>query len=423
MGATAGDYRRPLVLAEVDLRAGPGGGSPALGSARGRVAASCGGRSYSDGVDELGRPERRIWQDVAIVAVVLAEAVLLVVLSDSVGDLWRAGLMALLGVALLWRHRHWHWLLPVVIAAYAACSSLTILVVGVYAFATRSQSRLRTVLVGVLAILASATSLLYMEQSAALTGTLAAALIVTAAVATGMYTGTRRMLLAQLQQRAEQAESGQAVAQEQARRAERTRIAREMHDIVAHKISLVAMHAGALEVNPNLERSQVQESAGLIRETATTALSELREVLGVLRSDGEEAPLAPQPTWEDVRKLVTTSQDAGITVELFDFIDDPVPGQLARTAFRVVQEGLTNIHKHARHTKARVALIGEPGTELVIEVSNVLPKGFTTDLPGARMGLSGIETRVTHAGGTITSGPTDDGRFEVRAVIPWPTTT
>ena len=110
-------------------------------------------------------------------------------------------------------------------------------------------------------------------------------------------------------------------------------------------------------------------------------------------------------------------------MDLFDFIDDEVPDPLARTAYRVVQEGLTNIHKHALHTKARVALIGEPGTELVIEVSNVLPKGFTTDLPGARMGLSGIETRVTHAGGTITSGPTDDGRFEVRAVIPWPTTT
>ena len=141
----------------------------------------------------------------------------------------------------------------------------------------------------------------------------------------------------------------------------------------------------------------------------------------MLRGDGDEAPLAPQPTWEDVRALVSGSRDAGITVELFDFIDDPVPDALARTAYRVVQEGLTNIHKHARHTSSRVALIGEPGTELVIEVSNVLPQGFTSDLPGARMGLSGIETRVLHAGGTIASGPTDDGRFEVRAVIPWPT--
>ena len=230
-------------------------------------------------------------------------------------------------------------------------------------------------------------------------------------------------LLAELRERAEQAESGRAAAEEQARRAERTRIAREMHDIVAHKISLVALQAGALEVNPGADREQVQQSAALIRGTATTALSELREVLGVLRGDEDQAPLAPQPTWDDVRRLVTTSQEAGVSVDLFDFIDDPVPDPLARTAYRVVQEGLTNIHKHAMHTRARVALIGEPGTDLVIEVSNVLPKGFTTDLPGARMGLSGIETRVTHAGGSITSGPTDDGRFEVRAVIPWPTAT
>lgn len=373
-------------------------------------------------MDELGRPVRRTWQDLLVLAVVLVEAVLTVLTSSTFVGWWHGGLMALLGAALLWRHRHWRWLLPVVIAANAVTSSLALLVIAVYCFATRSQSRLHTVLVGVLAVSASATSLLHLDRPLALMGMGASALVVVAAVATGMYTSTRRILLAQLQQRAEQAESGRAAAQEQARRAERTRIAREMHDIVAHKISLVAMHAGALEVNPNLERAQVQDSAGLIRETATTALSELREVLGVLRDD-EEAPLTPQPTWDDVRTLVTASQGAGITIELFDFIDDPVPDQLARTAYRVVQEGLTNIHKHARHTRARVALIGEPGTELVVEVSNVLPKGFTTDLPGARMGLSGIETRVTHAGGAITSGPTDDGRFEVRAVIPWPTTT
>src|SRR5699024_10606453 len=83
------------------------------------------------------------------------------------------------------------------------------------------------------------------------------------------------------------------------------------------------------------------------------------------------------------RRLVTTSQEAGVAVDLFDFIDDEVPDPLARTAYHVVQEGLTNIHKHALHTKARVALIGEPGTELVIEVSTVLPKGSTTEHPGA----------------------------------------
>lgn len=377
-------------------------------------------------MDELGAPRRQRWQEVLLLAVVVAEVTAGVVLATSSVELWRAGLTLVLGGALLLRHRHWHWLLPALLVLNAAAMSLSVLIIVVYCFATRSHNRLLTLLIAVLAVASGAVSSLFWTGAGlymGLTGLVVSTLIVAASAATGMYTSARRALLSQLQQRAEQAESGRAVAEEQARRAERTRIAREMHDIVAHKISLVALQAGALEVNPNLERSQVQQSAGLIRQTATTALSELREVLGVLRGVGEEAPLAPQPTWEDVRRLVVTSQEAGISVDLFDFIDDPVPDQLARTAYRVVQEGLTNIHKHALHTKARVALIGEPGTELVIEVSNVLPKGFTTDLPGARMGLSGIETRVTHAGGTIASGPTDDGRFEVRAVIPWPMAT
>lgn len=375
---------------------------------------------------EQGAPRWQRAQDIALLVAVLAEVVLAVVFAAGTVDLLRAGLALVLGGALLLRRRWWQWLLPTVLLLNAFALSFVVLVVVTYSYATRSQHRLLTALFVLLAILTGTLpSLLLpdMPRSATITGVIVITLAVIASAAMGMYTSARRALLAQLQQRAEQAESGRASAEEQARRAERTRIAREMHDIVAHKISLVAMHAGALEVNPGLDREQVQQSASLIRQTAATALSELREVLGVLRSDDEEAPLAPQPTWEDVRRLVVTSQQAGVSVDLFDFIDDPVPDPLARTAYRVVQEGLTNIHKHALHTRARVALIGEPGNELVIEVSNVLPKGFTTDLPGARMGLSGIETRVTHAGGTITSGPTDDGRFEVRAVIPWPTAT
>lgn len=383
-------------------------------------------RHYSDHVDELGAPKRYRWQEVLVPAVVTAEGILQGVLATSPTELWRPALVIALGAALLLRHRHWRWLLPLLLLINTAAMAVTVLIIVTYAYATRSHNRLLILAFVVLAVITGALpSLLWMSVGPwfGITGLVVVTLVVTASAASGMYTSTRRALLSQLQQRAEQAESGRTVAEEQARRAERTRIAREMHDIVAHKISLVALQAGALEVNPKLERGQVQQSAALIRQTATTALSELREVLGVLRGDGEEAPLAPQPTWEDVRRLVITSQHAGIAVDLFDFIDDPVPDPLARTAYRVVQEGLTNIHKHALHTKARVALIGEPGTELVIEVSNVLPKGFTTDLPGARMGLSGIETRVTHAGGTIASGPTDDGRFEVRAVVPWPTAT
>lgn len=401
--------------AAIDHRCGP--------SVEGRPWAEP-ARGYSDRVDDLGLPVRRRWQEALILLAVAADSVFLGLIAD--GDPWLIAQTvgtALLGAALLARHRHWRWLLPLLLALSALTGSIVVPIVSLYCFATRSTHRLVTVLVGLMVVVAFALqSLSSLLPERAAQAILLIFFVVAATVAVGMYTQARRQLFAQFQRRAMDAEQGQTEAEDRARRAERTRIAREMHDIVAHKISLVALQAGALEVNPNLDRAQVVESVGLIRQTATTALSELREVLGVLRSEDEGAPLAPQPTWGDVRDLVTTSQQAGISVELFDFIDDPVPDMMARTAYRVVQEGLTNIHKHARHTKARVALIGEPGTDLVIEVSNVLPVGFTTDLPGARMGLSGIETRVLHAGGTITSGPTDDGRFEVRAVIPWPTT-
>lgn len=360
-------------------------------------------------------------RDALVVLAVLAETLLgLSALAGPV-DGARLAVGAAAGLALLLRRRSWRWLLPVLLLVNAFAWSAVVLLGATFAYAVRSPRRLPTLLMALLAAVSTLVPALVAQPRQLLPWALVIVLVVGTTTILGMYSRTQRLLLAGLRERAEEAELRQAVAEEQARRAERTRIAREMHDIVAHKISLVALQAGALEVNPNLERERVVESAGLIRTTATEALSELRQVLGVLRGADDDAPLAPQPTWEDVRRLVDTSREAGVEVDLYDFVDDPVPDTLARTVYRVVQESLTNIHKHARHTAARVALIGEPGADLVVEVSNVLPQGFQTDLPGARMGLSGIETRVLHAGGTITSGPTDDGRFAVKAVIPWPT--
>jgi signal transduction histidine kinase len=329
-----------------------------------------------------------------------------------------------LGLSLLARERQWRWLVPVAMVLNAVGGSLVVALLAPFAFTRRQPRALPSVLVTVLGITSALVSGLVLGAFANTDPLIALTLAVLALTSglLGIYLRTRSDLELELRARAEEAEARQASAEEQARRAERTRIAREMHDIVAHKISLVALQAGALEVNENLTPLEVRNAAGLMRQSASQALTELRQVLGILRGEEEGAPLAPQPTWEDVRKLVEGSRDAGIDVELFDFIDDPVPDTLARTAYRVVQEGLTNIHKHARAARSRVALIGEAGDTLLIEITNVLPRGYATDLPGARMGLSGIETRVAHAGGTITSGPTEDGNFTVKAVIPWPTT-
>ncbi|GAB2539708.1 histidine kinase [Brachybacterium huguangmaarense] len=352
----------------------------------------------------------------------LLESVLGIAWADAWWDVVLAVLTVVLGGALLARFGQWRTLLPAVIVANVVAGSLVVGTVALFCYASREPRRALTLAATAVSCATVVLSVLLQVEAPDRTLMIVIGVVtMLLGASTGMYMGARRELLHGLRQRAELAETRAREAQEEARSAERRRIAREMHDIVAHKISLVALQAGALEVNPALDREKVAESAGLIRSAATEALSELRAVLGVLRGDDDTAPLAPQPTWDDVRALVRRSQDAGIKVDLFDFIDAPVPDSLARTAYRVVQEGLTNIHKHARHTAARVALMGEPGDELVVEVSNVLPQGYSTDLPGARMGLSGIETRVLHAGGTITSGPTDDGRFDVKAVIPWPT--
>ncbi|MGH3242641.1 MAG: sensor histidine kinase, partial [Spirillospora sp.] len=175
-------------------------------------------------------------------------------------------------------------------------------------------------------------------------------------VAAGMLVRSRRQLIESLHERARSAESEQRLRIEEARLLERERIAREMHDVLAHRISLLAVHAGALEFRPDTPAEQ-REAAGVIRQSAYEAMEDLREVIGVLRAPdtpggdtpGTADPDRPQPTLADVSGLVQESRRAGGRVELDDNVPDPglVPSRVGRHAFRIVQEGLTNARKHA----------------------------------------------------------------------------
>ncbi len=250
------------------------------------------------------------------------------------------------------------------------------------------------------------------------------------AVAGGAYVGSRRALLATLRERAERAEAEQLMRSHQARLAERSRIAQEMHDVLAHKISLVTLQAGGLEVNPGAGPEEVERVAGLIRTTARQALEDLRGVLGVLRGVdaaaagalGGPADLTPQPGLDDVRALVEASRSAGVPVHLDWDVPGgvPVPELVGRTAFRVLQEALTNVHKHAHGVSATVLVRGRPGERLDIEVTNPRPVGTTVEplLPGTGTGLEGLAERVRLAGGQVESGFTPTG-FRVRAWLPW----
>ncbi|MEV6232479.1 sensor histidine kinase [Saccharopolyspora shandongensis] len=236
----------------------------------------------------------------------------------------------------------------------------------------------------------------------------------------GLYMAGRRARLAHWVERAERAEREQALIAERTRGEERARIAREMHDSIAHQVSLVVVHAGALELLAERDPAKAARAAATIQEVGRGALNELRQMIGVLRSDpSDQRPEPPQPTLQDVEALVSASSDAGLAAELrVDGDRRRLPDHVERAAYRVIQEALTNVHKHAGGSQASVALSYRP-ENLEISVRNSRPaEGFERSLPSGGQGLIGLAERVQLAGGDIDSGPLPDGGFRVTATLP-----
>jgi signal transduction histidine kinase len=243
----------------------------------------------------------------------------------------------------------------------------------------------------------------------------------------GGYLSARRALLAALAERAAQVEIERSLRDERARTAERNRIAREMHDVLAHKVSLIALHAGALEVGAGDDPARVQQGAALIRVTAREALQELRAVLGILHAEpasgaGPDDPLGRGEPFADLASLVRESIRAGQPVELRDRAG-PLPPATARVIYRVVQEGLTNAHRYAPNAQTTVSVERDPdGDHLTVTVRNAAGADPPADLPGSGSGLVGLAERIRLVGGSLDSGPLGpSGRdgWRLRAVIPW----
>jgi signal transduction histidine kinase len=246
-------------------------------------------------------------------------------------------------------------------------------------------------------------------------------LFAVAALASGMYIGSRRALVWTLRDRAERAEAEQEVRVAQARSAERARIAREMHDVLAHRISLVSMHAGALAYRDDLSPEQVRDSAEVIQDKAHEALTDLRQVLGVLRGDEPGVGHRPQPTFADVPALVDEAREAGMRVRYDERVVTAaaMPEQVGRTVHHVVQEALTNARKHAPGTQVTVAVTGGQGDGVEVTVRNHRLIGHVTSTPGAGLGLVGLAERVELAGGTLEHHDGPD-TFTLRVRLPWP---
>ena len=237
----------------------------------------------------------------------------------------------------------------------------------------------------------------------------------------GMYIGSRRELLWTLRARAERAEAEQELRVAQARGTERAQIAREMHDVLAHRISQIALHAGALEFRDDLTAGEMRASAAVIREKAHEALADLRGVLGVLRDAETGAPLdAPQPTYADLPRLVDDERASGVRVEYQDLIDGdgpPVPDAVGRTLYRVVQEGITNARKHAPGALLTIQVAGSPEDGIDIVLRN--PIGFgASRTPGAGLGLVGLAERAELRGGWLEHRR-EASAFVLHGWIPW----
>ena len=247
-----------------------------------------------------------------------------------------------------------------------------------------------------------------------------AALVVLLPGALGAWARTRADLLAALTERAERAEAERELMAREAVLSERTRIAREMHDAVGHRVSLMVLQAGAIEMAAT-DQQRVEQLACNVQSAGREALDELRQMVGVLRGGevDEDAPLGPQPDIDDLARLVAEARKAGMTVDLIAVVPgaEAVDPAVGRAAYRIVQEALTNAGKHAPGAAVCVT-VDRAGKDLVVRVVNGPATSAPGEVSGGGYGLVGLGERVRTLGGRLTAESRLDGGFGVEAVLP-----
>jgi signal transduction histidine kinase len=339
-----------------------------------------------------------------------------------------AGALGCLG---LWLRRRWPVGLALVLVALSTFSETVAgaMVVALFTVAIHRPPR-TTARVYALSVLAALIYVVLRPEPGvpAVALFLFGVVVQGAAVGWGLFIHYRRQLVLSLRDRAVRAETEAQLRAEQAQQRARDEIAREMHDVLGHRLSLLSVHAGALEFRPDASPEEIARAAKVIRENAHLALQDLREVIGVLRAPVGELP---QPTLADLRQLVAESGRAGMRVGLREELGGAtVPDLVGRTAYRTVQEGLTNARKHAPGAGVVVRLAGSPGEGLTVEVCNEAPESRpdpgpaagaeAVSDPGPGQGLVGLAERVALADGRLEHGPTAGGGWRSAAWLPWP---
>ena len=237
-----------------------------------------------------------------------------------------------------------------------------------------------------------------------------------AAAAVGVAVRSQRAALAAAQDRAHQAELTREEEAERRVTDERLRIARELHDVVAHHISVINVQAGVARHLMDADPGQARTALGLVREASKTVLSEMSAVVGLLRTQDEDAPTEPAPGLSRVPALVESVRRAGLELSWTSTGDPhPLPPICDLTAYRVVQESLTNAVKYG--TGSADLVIDHRPEAVTIEVRNPVDPTRTAS-PGAGHGLIGMRERVEAVSGLLVTGPDGAGGFTVHAEVP-----
>jgi signal transduction histidine kinase len=339
-----------------------------------------------------------------------------------IGTTYRNSTLALLlflvvieAAALFWRRRHPVTVLAVVFAAQAVALLIAparepsgpALAFAVYAVSVYDTTRVRLFVAGAaIVLIAIAVTLLVLGDFQTARGLIPSGAVSLVAWMIGDNVRSRRHFMQDLIAR-------HRSEREQAAEAERLRIARELHDVVAHNVSAMAIQAGAARVSG----ADSKDALAAIEQSARDTLSELNKLLGVLRKT-REVPLAPQPTLDDADGLLKPARDAGLRATLkVSGERRELPAAVELSAYRIIQEATTNVLKHANASRLEVSVEYQPEA-IVLTISDNGVGATGADATDAGHGLIGMRERVELFGGDLSTGSSSLGGFTVRATLP-----
>ncbi|MCA6092443.1 histidine kinase [Streptomyces sp. SCA3-4] len=360
------------------------------------------------------------WVPVAGPALLAAGDALLVNGIEPGYELWVSLLAA---AALLWRRR----LPATVFAATLPGMYLTYIwlapMIALYTLAVRRPHRWLLAVAGLLMTTAQfvpypVSDLTLADRRETAVNLVDAVVVAATPIALGLLTRTRRELADRLDELTRSRAREDRLLADRVLATERARLAREMHDVVAHQVSLISLQAGAVQIST--EDSQARDGARTIRELSVRTLDELRHMVGILRAAGADTEeLTPQPRLSDLPRLI----DLSALDVAFEDGSDPAavrPEAVERAAFRTVQEALTNVRKHAPGAKVTVRITEDDRAGLLVEIRNGPADAAVPapELPGGGHGLVGLRERAQSLGGTLEASATEEGGFAVRARFP-----